>query len=102
MRVARIWYSRDPNQEILPGGFENEIVLSDEFFREITTTPFRQISKQPKRSLPCQRPSIYSCGCLTGVSQPKDKRGYRSSAISAWRASWGVPIMQEYASFESD
>ena len=37
MREARIWYSRDPNQEILPGGFENEIVLSDEFFREITT-----------------------------------------------------------------
>lgn len=36
MREARIWYSRDPNQEILPGGFENEIVLSDEFFREIT------------------------------------------------------------------
>ena len=30
-----IWYSRDPNQEVLPGGFENEIVLSDEFFREI-------------------------------------------------------------------
>jgi hypothetical protein len=24
-------------KEILPGGFENEIVLSDEFFREITT-----------------------------------------------------------------
>src|SRR5882757_9546136 len=37
MWEARIWYSRDPNQEILPGGFENEIVLSDEFFREITT-----------------------------------------------------------------
>jgi len=37
MREARIWYSRDPNQEILPGCFENEIVLSDEFFREITT-----------------------------------------------------------------
>lgn len=37
MREARIWYSRDPNQEILPGGLENEIVLSDEFFREITS-----------------------------------------------------------------
>jgi hypothetical protein len=34
---ARIWYSRDPNQALLPGGFENEIVLSDEFFREVTT-----------------------------------------------------------------
>ena len=37
MREARIWYSRDPNQEFLPGGFENEIVLTDEFFREVTT-----------------------------------------------------------------
>lgn len=35
MREARIWYSRDPNQSLLPGGFENEIVLSDEFFREV-------------------------------------------------------------------
>jgi hypothetical protein len=37
MREARIWYSRDPNQSLLAGGFENEIVLSDEFFREVTT-----------------------------------------------------------------
>nr|MDQ2776103.1 replication protein RepA [Acidobacteriota bacterium] len=37
MREARIWYSRLPKQELLPGGFENEIVLSDEFFREVTT-----------------------------------------------------------------
>ena len=36
MREARIWYSRDPNQGLLPGGFENEIVLTDEFFREVT------------------------------------------------------------------
>jgi hypothetical protein len=37
MREARIWYSRDPNQTVLSGGFENEIVLSDEFFREVMT-----------------------------------------------------------------
>lgn len=37
MREARIWYSRDPNQALLPGGFENMIVLSDEFYREVTT-----------------------------------------------------------------
>jgi len=36
MREARIWYSRDPKQTVLPGGFENQIVLSDEFFREVT------------------------------------------------------------------
>lgn len=37
MREARIWYSRDPNQTILAGGFENVIVLSDEFYREVMT-----------------------------------------------------------------
>ncbi|HEX7359219.1 MAG TPA: replication protein RepA [Bryobacteraceae bacterium] len=31
-----LWRSRDLNQDTLPGGFENEIVLSDEFFREVT------------------------------------------------------------------
>ncbi len=36
-REARIWYSRDPNQTLLPGGFEKQIVLSDEFFREVIT-----------------------------------------------------------------
>ena len=35
MREARIWYSRDPNQALLAGGFENVIVLSDEFYREV-------------------------------------------------------------------
>ena len=37
MREARIWYSRDPNRETPQGDFENRIVLSDEFFREVTT-----------------------------------------------------------------
>jgi hypothetical protein len=36
MREARIWYSRNVNQTMLPGGWENEIVLSDEFFHEVT------------------------------------------------------------------
>ena len=39
MTEARIWYSRDVSQASLPGGFENTIVLSDEFYREIMTHP---------------------------------------------------------------
>jgi hypothetical protein len=39
MTEARIWYSRDASQETLPGGFENTIVLSNEFYREIMTHP---------------------------------------------------------------
>ena len=36
---AQIWYSRDPNQCPLSDQFENVIVLSDEFYREIMSHP---------------------------------------------------------------
>ncbi|MCU1330815.1 MAG: plasmid encoded RepA protein, partial [Bryobacterales bacterium] len=36
---ARIWYSREAAQTTLPGGFQNEIVLSNEFFDEIMSHP---------------------------------------------------------------
>src|SRR5579862_9602389 len=39
MSEARIWYSRDPDQKLLPGDCQNVIVLSDEFYREILSHP---------------------------------------------------------------
>lgn len=39
MSEARIWYSRDPDQKLLPGECQNMIVLSDEFYREIQAHP---------------------------------------------------------------
>ena len=39
MSEARIWYSRDSSQETLPCGLQNEIVLSEEFFKEILEHP---------------------------------------------------------------
>ena len=36
---ATIWYSRDPEQRLLPGDCQNVIVLSDEFYREILSHP---------------------------------------------------------------
>ena len=36
---AQIWYSRDPEQYPVSDQFENVIVLSDEFYREITAHP---------------------------------------------------------------
>jgi len=39
MTEARIWYSRDPEQQLLPGECQNMIVLSDEFYREISSHP---------------------------------------------------------------
>jgi hypothetical protein len=39
MSEARIWYSRDPDQTLLPGDCQNLIVLSEEFYREILSHP---------------------------------------------------------------
>jgi hypothetical protein len=39
MSEARIWYSRDPDQRLLPGDCQNMIVLSDEFYSEILDHP---------------------------------------------------------------
>ena len=39
MREAQIWYSRSPEQRTLSADFENIIVLSDEFYREIVDHP---------------------------------------------------------------
>ncbi|MGC4052785.1 MAG: replication protein RepA [Paludibaculum sp.] len=39
MSEARIWYSRDPDQRLLPRDCQNMITLSDEFYREILSHP---------------------------------------------------------------
>ena len=39
MSEAHIWYSRQPDQKLLPGDCQNVIVLSDEFYREILNHP---------------------------------------------------------------
>ena len=39
MSEARIWYSRDPDQQNLPGDCQNLIVLTEEFYQEILEHP---------------------------------------------------------------
>ena len=39
MSEARIWYARDLHAPTLPDGFENEIVLTTEFYQEIADHP---------------------------------------------------------------
>ena len=39
LREAQIWYNRQPDQPVLSDQFENVIVLSDEFYREISEHP---------------------------------------------------------------
>ena len=52
MSEATIWYSRDPRQEALPGGGENVILLTDEFYREVTAHPI-PTDLQAARTLSC-------------------------------------------------
>jgi len=53
MSEARIWYSRDSDQATLPGGgFQNEIVLSHEFFKEIMSHPI-PIDMEAAKALSC-------------------------------------------------
>jgi hypothetical protein len=39
LREARIWYGRDSVQDTFPGELQNVIVLSDEFYQEVTSHP---------------------------------------------------------------
>lgn len=39
MTEARIWYSRNPDEALLPGECQNMVLLSDEFYREILDHP---------------------------------------------------------------
>jgi hypothetical protein len=39
MSEAQIWYSRSPSQSVLSPQFENVIVLSEDFYREVTQHP---------------------------------------------------------------
>lgn len=39
LREARIWYARDPAQQTVSDEFDNVIVLSDEFYTEVTSHP---------------------------------------------------------------
>src|ERR1051325_6195943 len=48
MREARIWYSRDPAQQSLPGDCQNLIVLTEEFHQEVTDDPIPRIWRLPR------------------------------------------------------
>jgi hypothetical protein len=39
MTEARIWYSRDPDQQLLPGDCQNMVMLSEEFYSEVQNHP---------------------------------------------------------------
>jgi Plasmid encoded RepA protein len=72
MREARIWYSRELEQEVLPGGFENEVTLSDEFYRESMDHPI-PTDLEAAKALSCSPAALdlfmwlsYRCFTATG------------------------------------
>jgi len=101
MREARIWYSPDPNQALLPGGFENEIVLSDEFFREVTAHSIATDLEAAKALSSAPAALDLFSGCPIAASPPRGENVFRFSAISAWPRSLGVSITPGHANFVS-
>jgi hypothetical protein len=97
MREARIWYSRDPNQTLLLGGFENQIVLSDEFFREVTTHSIPTDLEAVKALSSAPVAFDLACGCPIGALRQRAKNESQYSGRSGWRHSSGAPIMLDRA-----
>src|ERR1700722_4379308 len=73
MTEARIWYSRDPAQQNLPGDCQNVIVLSPEFYREISSHPI-PTDLDAARALSCSAAALdlfmwLSYRCFTAKSE---------------------------------
>ena len=73
MSEARIWYSRNADQATLPGGFQNEIVLSHEFFNEIMSHPI-PTDMEAAKALSCSPAALD----LLGVAIVSLLRGKRT------------------------
>ena len=72
MSEARIWYTRQTGQDTLPGEFQNEIVLSEEFFQEIMHHPI-PTDMEAAKALSCSPAALdlftwlsYRCFVATG------------------------------------
>lgn len=82
MTEARIWYSRDGYQKLLPGDCQNMIVLSDEFYHEIQNRPIPADLEAAKALRRRRQRSISTCGFLIDASPRKEKSGCRCTGNS--------------------
>ncbi|MBV9442634.1 MAG: replication initiator protein A [Acidobacteriaceae bacterium] len=74
---AQIWYSRDPGQCPSSDEFENIIVLSDQFYQEITSHASPADLEAVKVLVGAPACSISSCGSPTAAFERKEKRPFR-------------------------
>jgi hypothetical protein len=96
LREATIWYARDTSGPAQSSGFENVIVLSDEFYKEIVAHPI-PIDLDAVRLLSSSPATLdLFTWCRTGVSQRRAKKRYRFSAPVAWRGSLVTPSTQDH------
>jgi hypothetical protein len=79
-REAQIWYSREPEQYPISDQFENVIVLSDEFYREIVAHPI-PADMEAVKVLACW---TCSCGCRIAALSQRAKKPFRCLDRVAW------------------
>jgi hypothetical protein len=86
---AQIWYSRDPEQYPISDQFENVIVLSDEFYREITAHPIPADLETIK--VLAGHPLCWTCSCGFRIAAlwQRGKRAFLCLGRMVWRARLG-------------
>ena len=84
MSEARIWYGRNFDQPNLPGECQNVIVLTSEFYREVSAHPI-PTDLQAAKALSCAPAALDSIpGSRIAASSPRVKNGFRCLASSVW------------------
>jgi hypothetical protein len=102
MSEARIWYSRHSDQETLPYEFQNEIVLSPEFFKEILDHPI-PTDMEAAKALSCSPAALdlftwLSCRCFVA----KGRERVPLFGDSGLGVNWAVPITVAHANSAND
>ena len=77
LREAQIWYDLDARSKVPWQYFENVIVLSEEFYKEVIAHPIPTASKLLRFSRERQPSWICSCGCVTGASFRVERNQFR-------------------------
>jgi hypothetical protein len=62
MSEAQIWYSRAADHPVLSSEFENVVVLSDEFYKEVSSHPLPNDLEAVKILAGSPRCSTFTCG----------------------------------------
>ena len=99
MSEARIWYSRNPDEKLLPGECQNMILLSDEFYREVLDHPIPTDLEAAKALCPARRLSTCLCGSRIAASQRAAENVRHSLERSVWSANLETQSMLDLASF---